>query len=338
VLGLLLACAAACSPTAADAPMEDQWRHIELKAAPVELGAAQTGALKFRGGLWLTSTDEQFGGFSGLEVLEDGQLVAVSDRGRWLSARIRLDADGTLVGLDEARLAPLRDERGELFRRRQDVDSEGLTQLADGRFAVSFEQSQSIRIYDLNRDGPFGEAAPGPALADTAQLAPNVGLEALATAADGALIAGAERGWEADTRIWRAPLRSPEAAPPGAHYPLEFGFALVGLDRLPDDDFVALERFFAPAIGAKIRVARVAAADLEAPGCVVRKTELALFEAPLALDNFESVSAVRAPDGGVRLYIVSDDNFSTAQRTLLYAFDLVEGAAPKGVEVDGATH
>ena len=51
---------------------------------------------------------------------------------------------------------------------------------------------------------------------------------------------------------------------------------------------------------------------------------LAEIAAPLAVDNFEGVAAVRAPDGGVRLYIVSDDNFSPRQRTLLLAFDIVD--------------
>jgi hypothetical protein len=41
------------------------------------------------------------------------------------------------------------------------------------------------------------------------------------------------------------------------------------------------------------------------------------------MDNFEGVAARRMPDGRVRLYIVSDDNFSASQRTLLMIFDVV---------------
>ena len=41
---------------------------------------------------------------------------------------------------------------------------------------------------------------------------------------------------------------------------------------------------------------------------------------PLTVDNFEGISVVRRR-GGVRFYILSDDNFSTEQRTLLLAFD-----------------
>ena len=40
--------------------------------------------------------------------------------------------------------------------------------------------------------------------------------------------------------------------------------------------------------------------------------------------DIEGVAAVRMPTGVTRLYIVSDDNFSERQRTLLLAFDVVE--------------
>ena len=42
---------------------------------------------------------------------------------------------------------------------------------------------------------------------------------------------------------------------------------------------------------------------------------------PLTVDNFEGLTSVPTPDGGTRFYIVSDDNGSNTQRTLLFAFD-----------------
>jgi hypothetical protein len=43
--------------------------------------------------------------------------------------------------------------------------------------------------------------------------------------------------------------------------------------------------------------------------------------APLTVDNFEGVAAVSRSDGGVRFYLLSDDNGDASQRTLLLAFD-----------------
>ena len=321
---LLAALVGACSFSAAESPIPEQWHSAPLEVTRIDLGAERIGSLRFRGGLALSSEDRRFGGLSGLEVLEDGRLLAVSDDGMWFSARIELDADGTLTGVAEPRLAAMRDEHGALFENKQGGDSEDIAQLPDGRFAVAFEQRQIIRIYDLNRDGPFGEAVRGPPLAETNLLPANVGLEAIASTADGALIVGAE----GSGALWRARPTADTPAPPISHYPLEFGYALTSLDRLPDGDFVALERFYAPVIGARAHITRLAADSLEDPAAQV--TLLADLRAPLVVDNFEGVSAVRAPDGGVRLYIVSDDNFSASQRTLLYAFDVVEGEAGGG--------
>src|SRR5690606_34472406 len=100
-----LACAAAlllaaCSQSAADAPIAEQWRRLELDVSPVEFGAEDVGQLRFRGGLHLQGPpDWSFGGLSGLEVLEDGRLISITDDGRWFEAQLILDDTGALTGL-----------------------------------------------------------------------------------------------------------------------------------------------------------------------------------------------------------------------------------------------
>ncbi len=97
------------------------------------------------------------------------------------------------------------------------------------------------------------------------------------------------------------------------------------MDRLPDGSFVALERFYAPVIGPRARITRFPAPTGEERR--IQPELLALLEAPFPVDNFEGVSAVRMPNGATRIYIVSDNNNSAQQRTLLLAFDVVEDAA-----------
>ncbi|MCA8901438.1 MAG: hypothetical protein KDA53_09325, partial [Hyphomonas sp.] len=46
---------------------------------------------------------------------------------------------------------------------------------------------------------------------------------------------------------------------------------------------------------------------------------------PMTTDNFEGIAVDAHADGSARVWIVSDDNFSPMQRTLLLAFDI---AAP----------
>jgi hypothetical protein len=53
-------------------------------------------------------------------------------------------------------------------------------------------------------------------------------------------------------------------------------------------------------------------------GAVAGQLELAK---PLTVDNFEGLAAVRRPGGATRFYLLSDDNASAGQRTLLLAFE-----------------
>jgi hypothetical protein len=324
-VAIVAALLASCAPSAAHAPHDDQWLNIEVDARPVRVHDERIGVLRARGVLDLTSTEANFGGLSGLEVLEDNRFIAVSDDGDWFDGRIVLDDDGALIGLADVRIASLRNEHGLLMESKQEWDAEDIAQLQDGRFALSFEQTQNIRIYDLNRDGPFGAARMGPALLGVAGLPLNAGLEAMTTTPDGALLIGAEGGDESSTPLWLARLDAPEPAPEIARYPLERGYGLTSMDRLPNGDIVALERFYAPVVGARGRIVRFSAAELKiTPDHVVETQELALLAPPFPVDNFEAISAVRSPDGGVRLYVLTDNNFNRRQRTLLLAFDLVE--------------
>jgi hypothetical protein len=154
-----LALASCARSDATDAPIAEQWRRLTMTARPVDFGVEQVGRLRYRGGLELITHEAGFGGISDLEVLEDGRVVAINDNGEWLEWRLVLDEAGALVDVDDMRMAFMRDEDGEPFRDKESGDAEDVAQLPDGRFAVSFEQTQSIRLYDLNRDGPFGACA-----------------------------------------------------------------------------------------------------------------------------------------------------------------------------------
>ncbi|MES1200462.1 MAG: esterase-like activity of phytase family protein [Pseudomonadota bacterium] len=328
IAGVLLALAlAACSEAVSQqpppAPIDpDHWRDVNVVARPVELGGDRVGDLSFRGGLELTSRDFAFGGLSGLVVGDDLSVVAITDNGDWFQGKLTLDDVGRLVGVADGQMALMRGTNGKPFESKEAGDSEDITRLPDGRYAVSFEQIQKVRIYNLPRDGPFGHAEWGPELARARTLPNNEGLEALTTDADGALLVGAEHGDRRGHMIWRAPLDAAAPVQPVARLRMGVGFGLAGFARLPDGDIIALERFYAPVVGVRIRLERLDGAALRQGRVAAR--EIAYFQPPLAIDNFEGVSAVRRADGGTRLYLISDNNFSARQRTLLYAFDLDE--------------
>jgi hypothetical protein len=80
------------------------------------------------------------------------------------------------------------------------------------------------------------------------------------------------------------------------------------------NDLLLLERFYRkPLVQARLSRARLAAEIVPEP--------LAVLHPPMSIDNFEGVAAF-ATEGEVRVLMLSDDNFSDAQRTLLLAFSL----------------
>ena len=189
------------------------------------------------------------------------------------------------------------------------------------RRAVGFERRHRIWLYD----GAVAQAA-GQALAMPAEAraAPNNGgIEALTQIADGRLLALTEdfQAPEGGLRGWIIALDGADAVPL-AYLPAQ-DFHPTALAVLPDGDLLVLERRFTVVAGPGARLVRVARTSI-APGAVVSGRELGRLEAPLAVDNFEGLAVRRDALGRTLIYLVSDDNLNSYQRTLLMQFRLAE--------------
>ena len=92
---------------------------------------------------------------------------------------------------------------------------------------------------------------------------------------------------------------------------------------LPGDDLLLLERKFGWTSGLFIRIRRIALSDIRPDALVDGPV---LLEADLAyeIDNMEGLSVHRGAAGEIVLTLISDDNFSVIQRTLLLQFTLAE--------------
>jgi hypothetical protein len=298
---------------------------IDVAAKPAAISAksgigAHYGALIFRGGVELKSANPLFGGWSGLEVDADGRFIAISDQGSFLSGSIDTNEAGDLVGVSDAKIGLMRDEKGQPLDGKEWQDAEDIALLHDGRYAVSFERHHRILIYDLAKNGTTGAAERGPPVPQ--DMAENEGIEALVQAPDGDLIAGREYSatHKAPTQFFKLKLDGSGTVLGPAQ--VRRDYALVSLRLLPDGDYIALERFYFPMLGTRTALMRYKADGLAAAKPHLDGPELANLKKPLAVDNFEGLAVVPRKDGGARLYIISDDNFSASQRTLLYAFDL----------------
>lgn len=342
--------AASCPDGASDA----QGDTLEVTVRPVTLGRLgvrreRAGLLSYAGGFELESPDPRFGGLSGLDVLDDGDLLSVTDQGDlvWID----LADDG--LAPRSVRLVGMQDENGQALRGKADGDAEGLA-WNEGVALVSFERNHRVLAFDLGTCGADARGAAiirdglGGALSDSfaqagLDVTPNAGPEPLAVTSDWYLLVGTET-----LAGGRGPLSvRPIEAPPAFDMSVEDGApAFVGMDILEDSDRLrvfTLHRGFDSLTGNAIVVSEtVLERYLDQGGLpariiseidershyryrVVSSRRLAELGAAINnIDNFEGVAVRERPDGGVRIYLISDDNFSDRQRTLLMAFDLAE--------------
>ncbi len=298
---------------------------IELDYAPIALhpendAVRRVGKLAWRGGLKIRSSDARFGGLSSLLVSRDGgRMIALTDKGHWLTARLRHDAGGNLSGITGADIGPLIGPDGRAVADTALGDSESLARLGNA-LVVGFEgRPHRLWVY---RPGGHPFARPPLRLITPRLLrrAPvNGGIEALAGLPGGGLFIVAERfpkapenfhAWLLDGRKWRR--RS--YARHGLFHP-------VGAAAMPSGDVLVLERRFTWIGGVASRIVRLGATALRS-GEVLEGKEVAVLDRPLVVENFEGIDTRPGRSGTTLIYLVSDDNFSAVQNTLLVMFAL----------------
>lgn len=308
----LAALLAACAPASAVLPPGPipAGAAIAISALPAPLnpddpGQDRLGSFVYAGGLHLSSDQTgRLHGLSDLAVSADGRLASISDAGDLLTARLTLDAAGRPTGLADARLGPLPGMDGAPLQGKGRADAEGLALMAGGDRLVSFEHDHRIWRY------PAAGGPPRPAPMPAEAFTDNNGMEAIAALpGPGAYAVGAEDSGH----TWSCRLSGGCRPSYSVEIPAGAGAGLVGAAALPGGRIAWLIRAWRPLAGNHI-----ALTIRDPAGAEIDRLELAR---PLTVDNFEGLAAVPQADGRIRLYLISDDNFSPQQRTLLLAFD-----------------
>ncbi len=290
-------------------------------ATPFALPRAPEGAkLRPLGGFEIDREQLGFGGLSGLHIAPDLTVSTVSDLGWFAEFSLTLGPGLRPAALALRRSGRLRDGAGRPLPRGHVRDAESLTRLPDGSWLIGFERWHRIRHHrDLDGPGRHVEAPPG-----IAQAPLNAGLETLAVLDDGRWLAMAE-----DLPLPESPgTTAAWLGGPGAWMPIGWrpgpGMNPVDAAPLPGGDVLVLERGFTWIAGFWGRVVRLPAAALAAAtaGTVLEGEPLLRLESPLPVDNYEGIAALRH-EGRTLVAVVSDDNQSRLQRTLLLFFELV---------------
>jgi hypothetical protein len=292
---------------------------VVVQAEPLPLPGPEEqrrfyGPLRLTGAWQLSSPSEQFGGLSSLLVERDGSLLALNDNGELFGFRVN-GAQG------RGYLKPLPRPRREMAVPAWKWDSESMQRdPVTGRIWVGFELIQRICRYApgfTRREGCVSPAA-------LKAWPEGGGIESLVRLGDGRFIAISEMGYGRegyDVLLFAGDPLDPRAPPPiHLDYAPPAGFrptdALwLGGDRLLVlNRRVTLDKFFTA------QIALVHLPPMHA-GTALRAETVATLAPPLLADNFEAL-ALGWERGQPVLWVASDDNHFSLQRTLLLRFAL----------------
>lgn len=291
---------------------------IELTAIDVDPkrpGRKNFGSLTLLSAFQLESKDKRFGGLSGLSVGADGKLYAISDRGYWLSASMQLDSNGALMNLVDWQIAPmLTTTKTPVTGRLR--DAEALAQAQDGSFLVAFEGNHRIWRYNPPPN-TFNSTPVSVEIPLAIRRAPsNGGLEGLTLLPDGRLLILTEEFANADGSFKGWLIEEGKSAEL-SYIPAD-GFRVTDCAALPNGDVLVLERRYTLIAILSARITLVKANTVQ-PGAKLAGAELLKLEQPLAAENYEGI-AIKQTSNGTMIFIVSDDNYSSFQQTLLLQF------------------
>ncbi len=304
---------------------------IEVNARPIpafdprDRSRTRFGSLEYRSGLILTSNFRGFGGLSAWRLDAKGErFISISDHGSWFTGRI-VYSGREMIGLDDVEAAPLLGADGRPITARGWYDSESIA--LDGSLVyIGLERANEILRYDFSKGftRSRGEVVPTPPA--MRRLPRNKGIEALVMVPKGKPLAGtlialSERGLDADGNLISFLI--------GGKTPGLFSvcrtndFDISDAVLLPSGELLILERKFSWLSGVGIRIRSIPLTSV-APAAVVDGPSI--FDADLSneVDNMEGIDAHVTPEGDTVLTMISDDNFSMLQRTLLLQFTLVE--------------
>lgn len=310
---LVAGCVAAATPRTG--PVEEARGGLFVET---QTGAPRVGDLRYRGGLRLDTADGAFGGLSALDVTPDGrQLTAVSDDGMWFRLDLTHDDQGRLTDAGLVARGQVTGANGRFLPRKSARDAESLARLPDGRLVIAFEQNHRLVVYD---DAEFVVGTELPIPPGLRRARDNSGLEGLTVLADGRLFGVAENASGEGTTAWISNGDSWDARA----YPLDGSFRPTGAATLPNGDVLVLERR-ASILGLNGRIVRVSQDQLNGGGALV-PVEVARLDAGWdgPVDNFEGIAVAQNDAGETLVFVVSDDNFSILQRTLILMFSIVE--------------
>jgi hypothetical protein len=333
----LLGLASLTSLAAADlntvgAPADTALLVISSKPVPLNRdnpAQSRVGELVYRGGLELRSPNRDFGGISDFRILKNNSVLAISDTGSWIGFHL-IERKDRLVGVKGYSLAPILGLDG-MPGVKMDRDAEGLA-LMEHQTVVTFENQNARWFFpainpqnpsDFNKvphDTDYPKSWSlwpkngGPEAYDQ-RIYPELGIMGLIPFTMSLTIAEDafnDRGaTDAELNLSELEIKF--------RYQTPHGFKPTATALIDDKRALILHRNVSLAAGFSATVSELPIGKIKSD-TIVQSREIARLESPLTVDNMEGISYIERK-GRKYIYIISDDNFSGMQRTLLMKFE-----------------
>ncbi|MCK0098998.1 esterase-like activity of phytase family protein [Qipengyuania sp. S6317L1] len=275
-------------------------------------GAGDTGADGWRvEGVWHYSTEPslRFGGFSGLLAVGGGRLRAFSDRGFLFTF---IEPDRAEESPEMRLIAGLPFNDPALYPRLWDIESVTRDAGPRGDYWVGFENTHAIHRFSFRTEPEEYR------IFDTLveDWYANAGLEAMVRLTDGRFVILPE-GRDEALLFDGDPVEGGEPLILAYENPAA-GFAVTDLAQMPDGRVLMLMRDLDwssyPPFAGKLAIMDAPEAGSKEP---LRPRVLFDFEGVLPPENYEGIAVRAHEDGGVTVWIISDDNIAAMQRTLV---------------------
>lgn len=296
-------------------------KKLEFTCKEYQLQVSPTSLVQVKGAISLKTTkfDEDFGGFSGILLSPDQKyLYLLTDRARLLRSTISWEKK-QISCLTQGVLRPIRGQSTRALVGHFS-DSEGLSfSEKKNHLLISFERNARVVDYNFNSKKmlPLTEYNAFP----KDDIGYNLGYETVRYLKNGDILAVPEYHPDSKTGsypIYRLNHRSQTIdtfwfQPYDDHY-------VTDISILSNGDFLVLERYFSIFSGFSVQIRHLKQADLWkaiSPQKPAIPKIIMQTNSEQGADNFEGMTVRSGGKKGDYLYLVSDDNFTPLQKTVI---------------------
>jgi len=319
------------------APFAPCPENIELEVYTKSINGVEDGvfqsspSLNFSTGFAFDASDYRFGGWSGFELDQQGNIIGISDEGFAFKAKPILSEFGDIIGFDKPIFSSLKDESGALLSGKMFTDAEDITVLPNGQLAVSFERDHRVLVYDDILESATDTIELPQGMLDALDVFTqayketgirqygNVGIESLAVV-DGKVLAVIEETLPGEA-VHRVYMQNDMGSWDEMYYQGVSEYGVSSATTLPNGNVLFLERsteYFSGYEHYDCRIVEINKQDLFLGNHFIGK-ELLHFDSSTA-DNFESILTYTNSAGELLVAVATDDNYAWSQRNLFLNF------------------